>query len=55
MKKRFEVFVILGGTGRIIEVEAYTPSQALSLARMQATKEEVKDADFVIATPIGAC
>lgn len=49
MKKRFEVFVILWGTGRIIEVDAYTPSQALSLARMQATKEEVQEGTFKIA------
>lgn len=49
MKKSFDIYVILHGMGRIISVDAFTASQALSLAKMRATPAEVREATFTIA------
>jgi len=48
MKKSFRVYILLWGTGRDVHVDAFTPAQAIALAKMQATPMEIKAATFEI-------
>lgn len=48
MKNRYTVLILLWGTGREVYVSAFTPSQAISLAKMQATPAELAGGKFEV-------